>query len=202
VSSRAWIGLFETSEDHWAWKSGESARFGAWGPGEPNNAGGDEACAEMNFPAGTWNDLRCSDPLGYLCERIFAGPMSCTGRSILTPRGEYCLYENAQRTWHAAAAACEATGGMLAAITTDDEQRALVKALAGPLSMDRVWLGVTDAAVEGTWLDARGAKQTFFGWGPSEPNDSGGEDCVELLLSTGKWNDLACSATRPFVCEM
>ena len=63
------------------------------------------------------------------------------------------------------------------------------------------WIGLNDQASEGNfvWADADAA--TYRNWNASEPNDSGGEDCVEMQ-TTGVWNDLGCGDnSRSFVCE-
>ena len=46
-----------------------------------------------------------------------------------------------------------------------------------------------------------GTVHGFANWATDEPNNSGSsEDCVEVNAAGG-WNDLGCSATRPYVCE-
>ena len=53
------------------------------------------------------------------------------------------------------------------------------------------------------------ALPTYFNWDYYEPNNygslwgymHGGENCVELRASSGKWNDLNCNESLPFVCQ-
>jgi hypothetical protein len=69
------------------------------------------------------------------------------------------------------------------------------------------WIGVTDAAVEGEYLDTAGQTQTYFNWRSNQPDNNppggdppSGEDCVQIDAD-GKWNDLPCSYSLAFVIE-
>ena len=42
----------------------------------------------------------------------------------------------------------------------------------------------------------------YQNWNPGEPNDWGpGEDCTEIHVGNGKWNDMPCSEQMSVVCE-
>eukprot|EP01083_Nonionella_stella_P081001 222860_1 len=67
ISKRScWIGLqrpFET------WADGEDTEgFENWAPGEPNNAGFYENCAELYGGNGKWNDMGCMAKRYFLCD--------------------------------------------------------------------------------------------------------------------------------------
>ena len=54
-----------------------------------------------------------------------------------------------------------------------------------------------------------GVKAAYVNWYTGEPNDYGGEDCVELRRFTDaakdeskSWNDQSCDDMLPFVCQM
>lgn len=48
-----------------------------------------------------------------------------------------------------------------------------------------------------SWLDGAPFGGTAYAnWKIREPNNAGGENCVELLPDTGKWNDIMCSSGR------
>jgi hypothetical protein len=101
-------------------------------------------------------------------------------------------------------------GYRLARIQTSAERVAVI----GWLSEARVasaWIGVyqrTSATAANTeWVLLDGAAAAYLPWGASQPdnvgvaeNDVSDEDCVEQLTS-GQWNDLACSRSLSFVCE-
>jgi len=58
-TQRFWIGFNDVaSEGNFVWSSGEAVTYTNWGGGEPNNAGGIEDFAVMNWNQSTahWND--------------------------------------------------------------------------------------------------------------------------------------------------
>ena len=63
------------------------------------------------------------------------------------------------------------------------------------------YIGIRDYWEEGRfeWLDSRSV--SFTSWNSGEPNNSGGEDCVEITSGSGLWNDIPCDYARSFVCE-
>lgn len=98
--------------------------------------------------------------------------------------------------------------GYLATITSQAEN----DYITGRLSGDG-WFGASDDAAEGDWrwvsgpesgdqfwsgLSASNGGQSvdgaFSNWAPSEPNDSGSEDCAQFYGSGTGWNDLNCTS--------
>ncbi|WP_438017805.1 C-type lectin domain-containing protein [Sorangium sp. So ce315] len=66
-----WIGLNDrASEGTFVWDGGGAVSYTNWYAGEPNNAGGDEDCAQLNrfYPEPGWNDEPCSLHLRFICE--------------------------------------------------------------------------------------------------------------------------------------
>ncbi|MBS1746371.1 MAG: HYR domain-containing protein, partial [Bacteroidetes bacterium] len=56
--TQAWIGLTdEVSEGNYSWVTNEPVTYTNWSSGEPNDAGGIEDYAIINWYNGTWNDL-------------------------------------------------------------------------------------------------------------------------------------------------
>jgi hypothetical protein len=92
---------------------------------------------------------------------------------------------------------CEQAGGALVSFQSNDEAFAVKDAeLTG-------WIGLTDRRDEGAWTWADGAPWNplaVYDWSGGEPNDQGGEDCVEL--GADGWNDLSCDEIRPAICEV
>ena len=58
----AWLGLrrkIPGLKFYWVDGTPIEGKYDSWGPGEPNNSGGNEHCAYTNRLAGRWNDFRC-----------------------------------------------------------------------------------------------------------------------------------------------
>jgi len=71
----------------------------------------------------------------------------------------------------------------------------------GTRGIARLWLGLNDVSVEGTFVWAGGDPSSYRNWASGEPNNSGDEDCAELIVSPGNWNDNQCANTLPYLCE-
>lgn len=64
-----WIGLSDLRvEGTFLWPDGTSPRYTTWNAGEPNDAGGNEDCTQLDAASGYWNDLDCTVSLPYICE--------------------------------------------------------------------------------------------------------------------------------------
>lgn len=65
------------------------------------------------------------------------------------------------------------------------------------------WVGLVrnSAGLFTNWLD--GTPYVFYSnWNTEEPNNvGGGENCVETIRESGKWNDIACGNNRLAMCE-
>jgi hypothetical protein len=106
---------------------------------------------------------------------------------------EYVRNPGAWTTANAAAPTRSFLGviGHLATISSFAEN-ATITSLKGSGDI-RAWIGLTDAAVNGTFTWITGEPFVFTNWSAGEPSNgvppnSGGEDYVELFAS-GQWND-------------
>lgn len=63
------------------------------------------------------------------------------------------------------------------------------------------WLGITDAATEGTWLTSSGASPTYFHWDPADSAESDTANCARYYIANGMWRDLPCSDEFRVICE-
>ncbi len=72
---------------------------------------------------------------------------------------------------------------------------------------ESAWIGANDLVKEGTFVWAGGPEagqnvnSIYINWGSGEPSDSGGEDCAEIPLSNGRWNDRKCDDPLRSVIE-
>jgi collectin sub-family protein 12 len=108
--------------------------------------------------------------------------------------------------WNVAVQRCSEWGGHLASVESIEEDTFLdawPAQLGVPFANGSgIWLGGTDAAVEGDfrWLDE--SPLSFEGWAPNQPDNGAGIDCIEKRNDgTALWYDRRCSDVMPFICE-
>lgn len=124
---------------------------------------------------------------------------SCQGCALVT-EGSHAYYVCPQMlSWDAAQAHCTLFAADLVQVEDQAEQDFLLaQALTGP----SVFIGLNDIEVEDQFVWVDGSAPGFTAWGEGEPNDAlRGEDCTQLALATGLWNDIACATAAAFVCE-
>ncbi|XP_035697863.1 collectin-10-like, partial [Branchiostoma floridae] len=103
-----------------------------------------------------------------------------------------------------ARSACQILGGRLAMPKDQATNNFLVNQLTR-YSIGSIWFGLTDQADEGAFVWEDGTALTGWSdWYTGEPDDGGsGEDCVEWRDVYGyKWNDIPCSFSKYYVCEV
>ncbi len=201
----AWIGLEGTktgkgTQRDWKWITGEALTTPSWKPNEPNDWDGNEGCAEILTAYGLWNDTRCNLKQGYLCQGKPSTKLTCPGKAFEANGVSYCLNAR-EKTYAEAKRACAADGGMLAVLKTVEDNNHVKNAMAARVVGHRWWIGLTDAAEEGTWTWSSGAPFSWSNWQEEEPNDFNGENCVELFSDTFTWNDRDCTLALPSICE-
>ena len=87
--------------------------------------------------------------------------------------------------------------------STNDQVIEFAKGMILPSNhfTSKMHIGINDMATEGTWQYATGGNLVYTNWGSGQPDDSGGEDCVETWTGT-TWNDGKCYEEQPSICEM
>ncbi|XP_042215051.1 C-type lectin domain family 3 member A-like [Homarus americanus] len=134
-----------------------------------------------------------------------------TQPSLLTCPGEFfvlerqCLLVNREEKlkWVDARTWCRNKGGDLA---IPQESRALISLLKSFKISDTFWMGASDLATEGVFLDVSSKPINLMSplWKESDPNDYGGnEDCFFILDYSGvyNWYDARCTRHEYFICE-
>jgi hypothetical protein len=125
-----------------------------------------------------------------------------TDAALACPAGYAPLGPSANRyrtlgvleTWQTHQATCVADGTRLAIPVNQAELDALVTG-------GEVWLGLSDLAVEGTFMTVVGTTPPFLPWAPTQPdNFNANEDCV-LGLTTARLDDRPCAFPRRAICE-
>ena len=92
-------------------------------------------------------------------------------------------------SWAAARADCMADGADLWVVDSALE----ANAWTGD------WMGITDAATEGTWLTVDGTPATYLPWEAGQPDGGSTEDCGRT--SGAGFEDRDCMDLRDYVCE-
>jgi hypothetical protein len=94
---------------------------------------------------------------------------------------------------NAAAADLEATflGGHLATVRNLEENSWIVSTFAPLSKTNNLFIGLSDHASEGSFTWVSGETNAFRNWDSGEPNNANGnEDYTEIMIDTGKWNDV------------
>lgn len=157
------------------------------GEGGPDDAGvdapGDDAAIDAPIDMAT-----SACPASYAA--VAGAPVNRVYRSITT-----------SASWDTQRTACAADGAnAYLAIPDDAAELMAINTLAAANS--DYWIGVTDAATEGTYLNVKGAAQTFLPWDNGQPNNINNSDCVEVHQINRTWNDTLCATTMSAaLCE-
>ncbi|XP_034149728.1 C-type lectin domain family 4 member E-like [Esox lucius] len=124
---------------------------------------------------------------------------TCFQHWIKSGSGCYYIFTD-YKTWTDSRQDCLDRGGDLVIINSREEQEFITR-----LGY-KVWIGLTDRDVEGTWRWVNGSPLTTSYWINEEPNDAGGtEDCAEIRMTEsepfGAWNDAPCQIPKRWICE-
>ena len=116
--------------------------------------------------------------------------------------GGYCYeYNEKNRNWVSANAACRSSGGFLVDIQSQEENEFVQKLITD--GTRQTLIGYRDVIRENRFIwDRTGTPGNFTNWNKGEPNDSSGEDCTTIWhASTGVWNDVRCGIAYPSICK-
>ena len=93
---------------------------------------------------------------------------------------------------------CNSVGATLASLESESEQTSMYTMVGSGGS----WTGLTDFLDEGvmSWTD--GTLLDYTNWNNGQPNNrDGNQHCVFMRGSDGKWDDIVCKRTEPFLCQ-
>jgi cysteine-rich repeat protein len=149
-----------------------------------------EECDDGNLVDGDCCSSRCRLPVG-----ILAGP-------VVNPANKHRYYLLAQAPWPASEAQAVCLGGHLAAINNEAEQTWVWEQFSqfGGVGRD-LWIGLNDAATEGTFVWTSGEPLIYTHWGDWAPdNVTDGEDYVHMFqwVPDGVWDDYAGDSSERY----
>ncbi|XP_054750997.2 macrophage mannose receptor 1-like [Lytechinus pictus] len=221
IGEGMWIGLHDRgTESGWEYEDGTPYDYRNWGPGEPNNSG-NEDCVHLEsyfYKVGTWNDHKCDRVYRFICKMpkypggAYTTPMPITfppsdrcgnGWIFDTSSGNCYKYEMEYRSWQESDNQCHYEGGRLTSLTNNLETE-FVQRFAQYYynnGINSFWIGLHSSNLNYGFQWSDGAPFAYLNWQSGEPNNAGGEDCVEMYANSGRWNDLACSNARLGICK-
>ncbi|XP_042230649.1 C-type mannose receptor 2-like, partial [Homarus americanus] len=210
-----WIGLFSVPEDQFYWTDNTTMASKNFTHVSDENEDAalhadDNRCVFLqteaighDAPVSSWMPIDCKEPRHYACE-IPAGETV----HLISPSNErYCpegwsnefdhcyMFSEEEKTWTAAQRECQSHQAHLVSVATWAEQDYVFNHQGGG-----GWLGLNDRALEGSWVWSDGTSVTITNWNEGEPS-GGDKNCVEMIDSAGKWNDVRCEQERPFICK-
>jgi hypothetical protein len=183
----------EGQEGNWRWVSGEPVTYTNWAPGQPDNYGGVEDYAVINYDGeGRWNDWPASAQ--------FRGIIEKTVDWQVNPANGHLYKLVGPGTWQDCENLAMAMGAHLVTINNNAEQQWLVNTFG---NSERYYIGYTDAGQEGTWRWVSGETADYTNWAPGEPNNYGGGENYSAMNwdSQGRWNDLSGSDSYRGIIE-
>ncbi|XP_028170786.1 macrophage mannose receptor 1-like [Ostrinia furnacalis] len=210
VSSLIVKGVFETVEGQPI-----SDVYSNWGPGEPNDANGEEDCVILRRD-GTLNDVNCVNKYPFVCKKTLDSlewnikcDMPNMDYVFNEALGKCYKFHLDPRTWREAYAVCSAESSYLAIIDSQAEADHLVKITAeapkddvqGDFLRGAVHLGFHKR--KDGWKTIRGTKLENSGyskWGNQQPDGGDNETCGTMFYN-GHLNDLKCDHKCFFICE-
>ena len=130
---------------------------------------------------------------------------SLAAQPVVGPNGNYYELVSTTATWDAAKTAAEGMThlglpGYLATATSLEENNFIATLGASTSAYFGGFQPPGTAEPAEGWEWVSGEAWSFTAWGPGEPNDSGGEDCIHYRTD-GLWNDISCAGVRPYVVE-
>eukprot|EP00794_Sanderia_malayensis_P003261 gene3261-3742_t len=213
-STALFIGFNDLQQERrFRWSDQSVVTYTNWYSRQPDNSRYQEDCTEFwpqSSHRGKWNDIRCSERRGYICEKD-ASATKPTGTTTATPeitcpKGYMKLYKNCfafkkqAKTWDEALRDCKADDSRsnLASIHSYYDS-AFVYSHSVQFSY-RVWIGLH-----------RPSNQTSFRWSNNEPLDFkrwysssrrsyNQRSCAYFY--NGYFVSNNCTAKFPYVCKI
>ncbi|MEA5534599.1 lectin-like protein [Crocosphaera sp. XPORK-15E] len=198
----AWIALNDAGGEagndptKFQWFNGTTA-YTNWTGGQPDNAySGDFALLGGNSE---WYDTYQTDIRPGIIE--IPTPLSVpipdmTGRQLYTFGDSIYLLSNSG-TWGQAQVEAQSFQGNLVTINDAKEQTFL----AGLFANQNAWIGLNDAATEGTFKWISGESVSYTNWQPGQPDNAYSADFA-LLGSNSEWYDTYQTDNRQGIIEI
>ncbi|XP_069119234.1 lectin BRA-3-like [Argopecten irradians] len=124
-------------------------------------------------------------------------------------RGFCYHFSERSATWRRAKEACTraAEGSYIADILSEEENNWIFERLNTYHYYEDYYIGATDREWEGHFVwenSGESLDDTYTNWNEGEPNQhlDTPENCAEMKISNGKWNDIPCDIVMRYVCKL
>ncbi|KAK7503239.1 hypothetical protein BaRGS_00005504 [Batillaria attramentaria] len=108
-----------------------------------------------------------------------------------------CYYfSNNSASWNESRKACQGMGADLVIISSEEVQNFTLQWLKA-----RTWIGLWQEQPDTTWTWVDGSQVSYRHWMTGEPNNLTNEDCAEMIIPEGFWNDIPCSERKLSICQ-
>jgi hypothetical protein len=190
--------------------SGGSANTGGVGTGGVTNTGGTTntggvpTCGAPSTTPELCNGID-DDQDGLIDEPSTSNTAACNGCTAVQRNGfAYWFCTGTLHDLQPAENDCVSKGGHLASIHDQAEHDFIRTNMASLSSSTRFWIGLDDQTTEGAyvWADGSVFDYHYFTCSPAAITRTSAEDCVDVVLATGCWDDDDCTGhTFPYVCR-
>ncbi|XP_036407620.1 C-type mannose receptor 2-like [Megalops cyprinoides] len=183
-----WIGLYR---DSWKWSDQENSSFRNWSSGEPNNAGGQESCAQVQLKGterGGWRDAACNERL----------PFFCYSSEFIYSHNLILVREN--KSWNEALSYCRQHHVDLVSVSTEQLQH-WVERRAQAASTPYVWLGLRYTCVLHFWFWVSGEGVCYQNWAPGNGTGECGNTGAVESGGGRQWVSLPETEELNFICS-
>ena len=107
----------------------------------------------------------------------------------------YYITRELKLNWTSANEYCNEKGMSFVTFETNEEAEYF-----NSISGNQCWVGITDVARRGTFMQVSGVISPNLPWTQGQPSNSNDEDCVTAGYQSG-FNDDKCFQLRRFACE-
>lgn len=139
--------------------------------------------------------------LSYKLEKLITkvdGMEIRINRTIKNVYVNYYFYSQ-YKSWNEAESFCQGINGHLVSINSKDENTFLQQEMK-KRGFKHLYIGLYNNNTEhqGQWID--GSKVQYTNWYSGEPSGNG--ECYAVMMSDGKWNDVASNHIYQFACKL